>query len=118
MLCDHKLARDWVLNCESEKSPSISIQNTFTGGTLTIGTDNEVSTRQIKSKLHNMESGEMTPDYCELLTKQSEVEAQIHRQRIKETNVKEDPDLSSKLYGNLAHFCNKNNIKEIRKIMK
>ncbi|CAJ0758575.1 825_t:CDS:2, partial [Entrophospora sp. SA101] len=55
--------KDWVLNCESEKSPSISIQNTFTGGTLTIGTDNEVSTRQIKSKLHNMESGEMTPDY-------------------------------------------------------
>ncbi|CAJ0753306.1 8595_t:CDS:2 [Entrophospora sp. SA101] len=33
--------KDWVLNCESEKSPSISIQNTFTGGTLTIGTVND-----------------------------------------------------------------------------
>ncbi|CAJ0876178.1 5051_t:CDS:2 [Entrophospora sp. SA101] len=197
---DRKLARDWVLNCESEKTPSISIQNTFTGGEQTIGTvndrtfiaelitsqkrnqeDNEVSTRQIKSKLRNMESGETISDYCELSDKvENEVKSDLKKtfdreynkmkdnlkwklkstgrvvedtlyecvpnftsehlihsftididdpiikgiffpqelQEIEETNVKEDPDLSSKLYGNLARFCNKNNIEEIRKIMK
>nr|CAG8506175.1 14904_t:CDS:2 [Entrophospora candida] len=198
---DRKLARDWVLNCDSEKSPSISIQNTFTGGTQTIGTvndrtfiaelitsqkssqeeDNEVSTRQIKSKLRNMESEEMTPDYCELSNKvENEIKSDLKKtfdkefnkmkdnlkwklkstgrvvedtlyecvpdftsehlihsftididdpiikgiffpqelQEIEETNVKEDPDLSSKLYENLARFCNKSNIEEIRKIMK
>nr|CAG8509678.1 8982_t:CDS:2 [Entrophospora candida] len=130
--------------------------------------DNEVSTRQIKSKLCNMESKEMTPDYCELSNKvENEIELDLKKtfdkeynkmkdnlkwklkstgrvmedtlyecvpdftsehlihsftididdpiikgiffpqelQEIEETNVKEDPDLSSKLYGNLAHFC-------------
>ncbi|RHZ63318.1 hypothetical protein Glove_330g90 [Diversispora epigaea] len=28
---DRKLVKGWILNCESEKTPSINIQNTFTG---------------------------------------------------------------------------------------
>ncbi|CAG8611812.1 3950_t:CDS:2, partial [Diversispora eburnea] len=39
-------------------------------------------------------------------------------QEIEETNIKENLNLNSKLYKNLVYFYNKNNIEEIRKIMK
>ncbi|CAG8640635.1 226_t:CDS:2, partial [Diversispora eburnea] len=193
---DRKLARDWALNCESEKTPSINIQNTFTGGTQTIGTvndrtfiaelstsqkrsqeeDNEIPGKQTKRKLRKTKSGRKIPDYCELSDKEeNEIKSDLKEsfdkeydkmkdhlkwklnctgrvvedilyecmsdftsehlihsftididdpiiqgiffprelQEIEETNVKEDPDLSSKLYENLARFCNKKIMKEI-----
>ncbi|CAG8471208.1 2286_t:CDS:10 [Diversispora eburnea] len=191
---DCKLANKCGFSCKSEKKPSINIQNTFTGGSQTIGTvndrtfitelstskkrsqeeDNEISTRQIKPR--KTESGETILNYCELSDKkENEIKSDLENsfnkeynkmknhlkwklkstgrvvedtlyecmsdftsehlihsftididdpiikgifypqelQEIAKTNVKEDPDLSSKLYENLEFFCNKKNNEKI-----